>query len=770
MDEMAGQSDLPPAHAAESPFVEFLSGWRMWQQSALRYAGMPFSWLDQFAIPDKCSVELARQKSAGAVRYLLRQETFLAALTWQNPAIIDNWVGPYALAAAREPHPQLRRRDQREAKVANYAQRYCAKNDTIGFFGPVGWAVIDPQAQHTTVTDRGGPPASSVYLEVWAVERLAARWTKEPRLRPHLPVRLHPACSLHGAELRRPLRPPMALSPAQVAVLGALRPGCCVADLTEATKALLDQGTDPSEEISRLEAAGALRTGFTVPLCEHPEVSLAAQVERIGDTELRTELHAQLGRLLRARDDLAGVAQTGTPLRTALRRMCDTMEALTGTPAARDGQYGRVPVYIDSKGGLDAVIGASELDRLRQPLGLLLTSARWFLDQVAVELRGLLASEFAKLSGRRLGRGLTLADLQFASADVLSGAPGTAIPAIAADFKLRWAEVIGGTGPGEIRLTGARIAPLVAALFRAANPSGRPAWASARYHSPDLMLGYLDGPAGPPVWVLGELHMALNTLENRVFHTQGGAVALHKAAAADLPGGRILPLYPSSEPNVTSRTYPPSALHLGGAFTYWSYSDDAGHPSGVVSLPAADLAVKANADEVIVCPSGADWVATALEFLGEFITAAVVNQFRLREPCRHAPRVRVDDLVICRESWRLNAHDVLGARQADDYAGRGLRDLLAGMGVPRHAFYRTPAERKPSYVDLHAPLLLHNLDSAARRVLREAPQTPYIDVVEMLPAPGELWLADETGRRYTSELRIVAVDNRPAEPADRGPR
>jgi hypothetical protein len=32
--------------------------------------------------------------------------------------------------------------------------------------------------------------------------------------------------------------------------------------------------------------------------------------------------------------------------------------------------------------------------------------------------------------------------------------------------------------------------------------------------------------------------------------------------------------------------------------------------------------------------------------------------------------------------------------------------------------------------------------------------------VEMLPRPQELWLVDSAGRHYTSELRVVAVDER----------
>jgi hypothetical protein len=33
-----------------------------------------------------------------------------------------------------------------------------------------------------------------------------------------------------------------------------------------------------------------------------------------------------------------------------------------------------------------------------------------------------------------------------------------------------------------------------------------------------------------------------------------------------------------------------------------------------------------------------------------------------------------------------------------------------------------------------------------------------VQLSEMLPAVGDMWVVDGTGQRYTSELRIIAVD------------
>jgi hypothetical protein len=92
--------------------------------------------------------------------------------------------------------------------------------------------------------------------------------------------------------------------------------------------------------------------------------------------------------------------------------------------------------------------------------------------------------------------------------------------------------------------------------------------------------------------------------------------------------------------------------------------------------------------------------------------------------------------------------------------------------LPRHVFARSPVEPKPFYVDLQAPLMLHNLARSWRKLAGVPGGDAHLELEEMLPGPGELWLTDAEGRRYTAELRFVAVDRRPAPalrlPADLG--
>ena len=64
---------------------------------------------------------------------------------------------------------------QREEIVASYWQRYCAKNDTIGFFGPLAWGRVADHGPPLRVRSGAVVRECSVHLEAgrsfatWAV-------------------------------------------------------------------------------------------------------------------------------------------------------------------------------------------------------------------------------------------------------------------------------------------------------------------------------------------------------------------------------------------------------------------------------------------------------------------------------------------------------------------------------------------------------------------------------------------------------------------------
>jgi hypothetical protein len=137
------------------------------------------------------------------------------------------------------------------------------------------------------------------------------------------------------------------------------------------------------------------------------------------------------------------------------------------------------------------------------------------------------------------------------------------------------------------------------------------------------------------------------------------------------------------------------------------------------------------------------------------------GSFDLLPPTGHSPRVTIDDLVVSREKWTLPVAEPAFAGTPDESA-RYLqaRAWAAGHELPRHVFLRFAGERKPIYADLTSLASIDLISRALRRCRREAGADATITVTEMLPAPEQAWLADARGRRYTAELRMVAVDQK----------
>ena len=147
--------------------VGLTDGWRLWRDFAVRSAGFPVSGLDVFGPGD----ESAR------LRAVAGDPAFVEAVTWQNPAAVDNAVVKVAAGNSSKPS----RARQREEIVASYWQRYCAKNDTIGFFGPLAWGRFADGGPPLRVRSGALVRDRAVHFEAWPVQALAE--TIDPVLR-----------------------------------------------------------------------------------------------------------------------------------------------------------------------------------------------------------------------------------------------------------------------------------------------------------------------------------------------------------------------------------------------------------------------------------------------------------------------------------------------------------------------------------------------------------------------------------------------------------
>src|ERR1700730_7432481 len=133
----------------------------------------------------------ARTSASETLGRFARHPGYREAITWQNPSVLSNAIDPLANPESRRESGKRRR--QREALLANYIQRYCTKNDTIGFFGPMGWGQFNLGTQDAKLVP--GPELlaeRNVYFEDWAISALSEKLSRDPAYRPWLIPRIAP--------------------------------------------------------------------------------------------------------------------------------------------------------------------------------------------------------------------------------------------------------------------------------------------------------------------------------------------------------------------------------------------------------------------------------------------------------------------------------------------------------------------------------------------------------------------------------------------------
>jgi hypothetical protein len=291
-----------------------------------------------------------------------------------------------------------------------------------------------------------------------------------------------------------------------------------------------------------------------------------------------------------------------------------------------------------------------------------------------------------------------------------------------------------------------------------------PGWHAGRHHSPDVMIAASSPAAveaGDYELVLGELHVAMVTCDQSAYYDLAPDPDLvrrsvDRALLAEQP--RFVPLHPrTDERQFTCLGYPvPEAFSPN--YTYLSFGERVGERAAPGPRVAAGSLVvrKGSSGLVVDFPDGSRH--ELLHVMGEYVTYAVAPRFRLIPPLAHHPRVTIDRLVVTRETWRIPVSQVeplAGLPESEAYVG--LCRLAARYGLPRHCFWRPARRVKPIYLDTCSPVLVNLLLTAVRA---ENDQAGSFTFTEMYPLSSQLWLGDEHGNRYTSELRLTVADTR----------
>ncbi len=685
------------------------------------------------------------------------------AVAWQNRHALITGIDPLV---RRGPEPAKRNSQHRqhEAIVASYLQRYCAKNDSIGFFGPVGWSQIDDGCGIRTTHAASGfsLAARATYLEGWAVRAIMA--DQATALRPWLVPRRMPFVGVEGTLLRVALTPPVPLTPAEAAVMracdGTRDAGEIAAALLADPSAGFGDVADVFAVMARLADSGRLAWQVDVaPQDLRPERSVRAVLARVSDDGIRGPAERALDELSAARDELASAAGDAERVAAAMAGLEATFTRLSGLPPTRRAgelYAGRTLAYEECLRGDTVRLGEDALDGLREPLALVLDSARWFITICGA----LYARHFREAYRQRaaaLGTDVVpFVDVWMLVNDTLSDPPRLIEPAMRA-LEQRWLAILDlPPDARRVQLRAADLRERVTAEF----PDQPLPWLVAVHHSPDLMIAGADAAAGGWLtWVLGEVHPSVVTLRYApwvAFHDAPDD--LRAAMRHDLDGATVW-FAETAELGGTG-TQQANVLSSPGDLRLVFAHDSCGYDPAA-TLPVGDCDLISSPTGLRVRRRDGTSERGLLEVIGDLISITAANCFGLVPPGAHVPRITIDDLVVSREIWRLTASEPAFASTTDESA-RYLqaRAWAASHGLPRHVFCRFTGERKPIYADLTSLASIDLISRSLRRSRRQAGADATLTITEMLPAPDRTWLTDARGERYTTELRMVAVDQR----------
>lgn len=714
---------------------------------------------------DRAMLALAQE-----IQALAGAERFREAVIWQNRQALQTGFETLLRSTPAQIVKQAKRR-RNSALVTNYIQRYALKNDSIGFFGPIGCGTLAPTTEAITVV-----PGSqlleqrTVYFEGWCIEELATALVRENRqLLYWCAPRQMPHVCLIGTQLSLPFAPPAQLSVEQATVLAACTgqhsAHCIARQLIENPAHGLQNETQVYAILEQLCANKRIVWALEIPPEGNaPEQALRYWLERIEDATLREQALAALERLEGARAEVSHAAGDAVRLNEALEKLETTFVALTSTTATRaEGKTyaGRTLVYEDCRRAIDVTFGLDLVQALREPLRLLLTSARWYTFEVANLYQQAFRDAFLELTDDAGTATVNLADFWLWMQPFFSDEEQRLSDLILPEFQQHWQEIFALTEEQQaLHQVAYRASDLQERVQqRFAAPS--PGWNAACYHSPDLLLNAKDVEAirrGEYQVVLGELHIAMNTLQITAFLAQHPAPAeILQAAALDVPAPRVWPVL-SKEAFAIYRLRPSLITPKD---VYLVYTPDVCAPIATPATPLAlsSLVVEERDGELVARTRDGLHCFPIIEVFAELLSRLIYGSFQLFPPHKHLPRITLDQMVVSREAWHFAPQELAFVDEKTPLERFiATRRWAHSHEMPRFVFVKVATEPKPCFVDFESPMYVEMFLKMVRQDMREDPGAISLAITEMLPTPDRLWLQDSAGERYTSELRFVAVD------------
>jgi hypothetical protein len=694
---LATGSALDSGHAARLPpdatpaWVAYHSAWLVQRERA------------------EAAFHSERRRLQHRLHELASEEKVQEAVFLSSPDAFENVWSRYVDAPSGQECSASRRT---ERLVYSYLQRFCAKNETTSFFGPMGYG--DIAGDDDTIEILPAPQKRKTFIAYWAVEALAAAAATEKEFWSALPIRRSPLFVIDekSREARcDALDRVESLSSDQLRVLdGVSRCSDAVG-----VAACLGENVAWVESVAMsLFVTGILvrRIWFRSDQADSL-ANLCRAIESLPSGTARERWLANLGRLetLRAAFEVAPL----TERRVCLRAMESLFVELTQRSPRRAGgrlYTDRLIVNEEASSPFRVRIGRAAGARLASMVSPMLDICAAYGEEVQREFsrrvvdaigEGAPPMTFHRYASRLLNLSFPLPSTRcIGVADERAFDPRQDLPE-SSDKGPRFAlpDLCLARGPD------GTIHPILSSVHHLLLTSG---WLFAFHPEPSRVDRVAAEWVGAQTtWPLVELATGRH---NKGYYSFPGRRAAHVPAEL-IRGSADQPVFPASELTVTVEKGRPTLRGPGG------------HPI-LLYLPLSDLTLHAP--------------FTALS------SPPVVFVRLGRTTDSHGPRLDMGGATYQRARWDA---PVANWKRLSGFAlFVAMQRTRVRLGLPRFVFARVPGERKPFLVDTHCPFAVE----LCKHLVRDA---KTVSLEEMLPSPEQLWLRDGRGR-YTFELRIQA--------------
>lgn len=685
------------------------------------------------------------------------------AIAWQNPGVLETIA---SMSRRGVSGPRNARWRDREHRLVRYLARYSTKAETIGFFGPLGHAELDPSVLH--VEQRPGARLigrRATFAEPWAVRRVAATLCEDAGVRPWLPVRMQSHHTLHldadgTTVVVRPQAAPLRVSGHAATALRLAQERPLLGSLVDALAAKESLAWQESDAVvAELIGRRLLILDADIPLGPGALAALVARVNQVGEPQAKSRAQRMVDGVrepLDALDRAAGDPEVVAMAHLDARRRFEQSTGAAGVRKPGEAYAGRSVVFEECLRDTHVALGSEFAARLSPVLVALLDIARWITAATAAAYERALADRWEFDA-------VPLSDLWFDLLRMVHGLERRPLDDVREECHLRWRTVLAALPDAVDRVVRVDPATFATAVARAFPAPDRAGWRAGCVHSPDLQVCE-DRPGGSRTGeyrlVLSEMHVATATTTGPVFEWHDpGAVS---ERLRRLGGPCVVPLYPDGYNRNTGRTMTKMAVP---GDVVLCFTDVAGAPADAVST--ADVIVRRTGDAFTADLPGGQSMPL-LELLHTELSNAVIDSFRWLEPRGpvNGPRLEVGLVTVLRQSWTVELSTLEFVHAAGEPAQQQAAHRWRGaLGLTGQIYVRFPGESKPMFVDFDAPALVAALVAAARSAWRGSPgkargQDALVRVSEAHPRTDEAWVRDAEGRPYVGELRMVVLPDR----------